>query len=103
MAITKALSRRYASTPGRRVQRSHRDRCAVRTAADSVQFCFGLAAEGHSGRGAPRPGSDAGLRPLPLVRGEFALDELMQRHRCGSHDIEVLAGTDPEDHFDGVG
>jgi hydrogenase nickel incorporation protein HypA/HybF len=67
--------------------------CAV--VPDSVQFCFGLATEGTVADGARldldvRPGS---ARCRSCGR-EFALDDLISLCRCGSADVEVLAGRE---------
>lgn len=97
MAITKCVVETVCEhAAGRRV-RSVRVEMGALCALlpDSVQFCFGLATEGTAAEGARleldvRPGS-ARCRSCG---GEFALDELLQRCRCGSPDVEVLAGTD---------
>ena len=97
MAITKSIVETVCEhAAGRRVHSVRIEigaLCAL--LPDSVQFCFGLAAEGTAAEGA-RLDLDVmpGSAHCRSCGGEFALDELMQRCRCGSHDVEVLAGTD---------
>ena len=67
--------------------------CAV--VPDSMQFCFGLAAEGTVAAGARldldvQPGR-ARCRPCG---GEFGLSDLVLLCPCGSFDVEVLSGRD---------
>lgn len=97
MAITKSIVETVCEhAAGRRVHSVRIEMgalCAL--LPDSVRFCFGLATEGTVAEGARleldvKPGS---ARCRSCGDG-FALDELMQRCRCGSPDVEVLAGTD---------
>jgi hydrogenase nickel incorporation protein HypA/HybF len=67
--------------------------CAV--VADSMQFCFGLAAEGTSAEGARL---DVDLAPgsarCRTCGSEFGLSDLILLCPCGSADVEVLTGRD---------
>lgn len=67
--------------------------CAV--VPDSMQFCFGLAAEGTVADGATL---DLDVRPATArcrsCEQEFVLADPILLCRCGSADVEVLAGRE---------